>query len=461
MPIRWAWAAATSRPAYASHKLPAALEDVDNPHNFVLAALVEYGPLGAIALVGLLAWALIALSRPTKAPSPLWSAATCRRFDSSVARVSNPCPDTLVLFAVLFGVGLPIVRAFLQWPNYGDVVVNIVIAMLAPVLVLVLTLGRDRVAWPVNIGEGWVRRAIGCGLAGFLLASTIDFGMSNAGSATAFWTFAAIALAGKIAGGRGSGVGDRGKGDESTSAREREGATDERDNPIALSRSRALAPSSVFRLVAISIALVLLVQFTRVYLPVKSAETLMWRVARGDQSVVVEGPRYTSDFYDAAIASDPWEPEVPMFMAGRLLGGGERDRKRSLPSSTVQQANALYDLAHSRDPLDAGPMLGLGQTSLALAVSGREKDEAVARLNEAMAAAPFSVTVWRQCGESLLTAGLRPEAADAFAHALAIDDTIRRYDVKHAFHLSPAVRAKLQSQYADAKSPAPASQQAE
>lgn len=382
------------RTAYQQHKPAAALEDVDNPHNFALAALVEFGPLGAISLIGLLAWVFVTIARP----SPVGRAVLGPGAGASSApdAVQPPSGRSVAFFVLAICLGVAALRTFIQWPNRADLLTNLGIALLGPAVVAMLLLSRDRADWPTDVGEDWVRLAIGCGLAGFLLACTIDFGMSQAGSAVALWTLAAIAAASRPV--------------ESEAGPARRGAW------------------AIAGLVGLA-ATVFVVGW--VYRPVAEAECA---VARGQFAVPIlceDGEvRWGTDSLDPTL----WE----------RIADWEARTGRDLVGETT-----AFERAHALDPANPQYLLRLGQTLLsssddAMQTRGRQC------LLDAARRAPRSAAVWRQAGRLLLSSRFPEDAERLLAGALAIDDTTRRYDPKGLFALSPTERRNLEGEHAQA-----------
>jgi hypothetical protein len=424
------------RDAYMANKPPAALEDVDNAHNFALAALVEYGPLGALALVGLIGWIFAALVRVrNKTEETEVSGSNSPRLPVS------PSPGrSLVLSVALITAAAVLLRTWLLWPGYGSLLLNLILLIAVPMLLLalpmlVLLLSRDRLAWPDDVGEGWLGLAIGCGLGGFLLACTIDFGMSQPGCAIAFWSLAAVAVAGKL-----------------------QHAAD----PTAKKGRPAAVKRVIWAVAACLAATTTIVAFTSAYKPVRNSEQAMWRVATGQglrsATLYVKQPQpasadrgsagavFEDSLVDEVLSADRWDPAGPSFMASRLLAEAET----AGASAAIPQAVALFTEAHRRDPGDAWLALRLGDARLRLRQGGEEREATLRLMAAAADRLPHSVFAWRTYGESLLRAGRPALAADAFDHAKLADDTARLYDSKGLFTLSPGQLEHLQQRRAEA-----------
>ncbi|MDD4891500.1 MAG: O-antigen ligase family protein [Phycisphaerae bacterium] len=403
--------------AYQRHKPEAALEDVDNPHNFVLSALVEFGPLGAMAVVGLLAWVVASLVRQrckeASGIAALGTDAFSRRTEGPRDSRPDPrnvssFPRTLLFFVVVLPPVVAALRVVIQWPQ-ADPVSNAAIAILGPLILLMLLTSRDRIAWPDDLGEGWVQLAIGAGLAGFLLACTIDFGLIQAAPATAFWTLSAIALAGRL---------------------DREPKPTPQRKVYHAIAVVASAGSAAF-----------IVGWA--YVPVAAAEDAMRQVARGGWPA-------------GAVESDPLDPDVPEYMASALSArAGETSGRREIAD--------LYQQAWRRDLANA--FTSFRWVRAALDVPGcvvpwdggkiRRDDITEVIMQAALSRAPRSIPLWRGYGELLVRSDRYAEAANAFAHCLAIDDVIRRRDPKGHFRLSDSARKDLEERLAQARAHQP------
>ena len=413
--------------AYLAHELPAALEEVNDPHNFVLAAVAQYGPLGALGLVGLIGWVFWRLVKPTSEaaaflPPPLGEA---RGEGNSITAKRQAGLPALV--ALGFGVLLAAVRAWIQWPNYGDLPVNLAIAAIGPVIVLVLLLDRDELSLPdAGDGENWVRLAIGCGLVGFLLACTIDFGMSQSAPATAFWTLAAIAVAGKV------GIE---KMEEPTL------------NPPAKFQARPDVKTppgglgwGVVKLIGLVFLLPCFVGW--VYWPVAGNEFSMRYLASNRFEIDEEGGDEVL-FLHGCNTSDSQDPAFWEGFGDWWLNQG----------ASHYWAGEYFRKAHHLDPANPQYLLRWGESWLVpdSRFSSKER-ELISKecLITATRLAPNSLGILNQAGQAFSKAKMYREAADCFARAIQIDDTIRRYDVKRLFALSARARRELESLHREA-----------
>ncbi len=173
---------------YLRHRLPGAEEEVRNPHNVVVHALVEYGLPGGLAYLAILAAVLVLATRPRvqalpsiPPPGPLWR--------DPVLGASAAVLGLMLLWRLAMQ-DYP-ARAFgatLVWDN------------LLPAVGLAVGLGAawllSRPAGGPETGLGQAGRvALACGLGGFALHNLSDFALFQPGAAMVFWLAAGVVLA--------------------------------------------------------------------------------------------------------------------------------------------------------------------------------------------------------------------------------------------------------------------------
>lgn len=172
---------------YTHYKPAAALEAVNDPHNFVLSILTQYGPLG---LVGFLAMILAAL---WKGLSPE-SAKTAER-ERLVTR-----PAIVFAFAVsaVMLIVRPIILPLPDGVTHEEKQAGIVILYLVPVLVFLIGLLLTGFGQRLVKKTGRASLTGGILLAaviGFLIHNLMDFAIFEPGVLTAFWALAACLVA--------------------------------------------------------------------------------------------------------------------------------------------------------------------------------------------------------------------------------------------------------------------------
>ena len=211
MLVRWQYWASTVK-MYADHRLvgvgpgnfawfyphykpAAALESVSDPHNFPLALLAGYGPLG---LVGFLAMIFV----------PLWTVVFPKPVSASVGIERSPV--TLIKlaapFAVVISVALLVVRPMLLPVAAGATpeekgsaeiilyVMPVVVFVIGFLLLTVSLYGKGNTqhkTWNTNI----TMAALFCACSGCLIHSLIDFAIFEPGVFTAFCAVIACVVA--------------------------------------------------------------------------------------------------------------------------------------------------------------------------------------------------------------------------------------------------------------------------
>ena len=178
---------------YTHYKIPAALETVQNPHNWILSLLSQYGPLGLAAFA---AAALIVFFKalnhsltsdtefqegPRQPAGRLWIGALV--FSAAMLLVVRP-----VLVDVEF---------FYQKPDVAAAAY--LFLYFIPALVFVPAFILLRKAAAQDTGQTHNGRSLSiamvCGLVAVLIHNVIDFAIFEPGNWSVFWLFAAILIA--------------------------------------------------------------------------------------------------------------------------------------------------------------------------------------------------------------------------------------------------------------------------
>ena len=178
---------------YTHYKVPAALETVQNPHNWVLSLLSQCGPLGLAAFV---AAALIVFVKalnhslapntelqtlPQKSAGHLWIGLLM--FSSVMLLVVRP-----VLVDMEF---------FYQKPDVAAAAYLFLYFIPALVFVLAFVLLQKASAQDMadNCSSRGLSLALVCGLVAVLIHNLVDFAIFDPGNWSVFWLFAAILIA--------------------------------------------------------------------------------------------------------------------------------------------------------------------------------------------------------------------------------------------------------------------------
>jgi O-antigen ligase len=180
--------------SYFHYKPPSALEEVSDPHNFLLSTLTQYGPVGLVGLLAMIflpLWRVIAggpVSPSTQAQQPRWS----------IRKFAAP-------FAVIISVSLLLIRPIVIPIETGGMIgvtaavifYVVLILYVAPVVAFavgfwLLTANRGN---KENADLKYVRAALFCAVCGFIIHNLIDFAIFEPGAATAFWAIMACLIA--------------------------------------------------------------------------------------------------------------------------------------------------------------------------------------------------------------------------------------------------------------------------
>jgi O-antigen ligase len=175
---------------YTHYKIPAALETVQNPHNWILSLLSQYGPLGLAAFVAAVLIVFVkALNHsltsdtefqqgPRQAAGRLWI-------------------GVLVFSAAMLLVVRPLVvdvEFFYQQPDVAAAAYLFLYFIPALVFVLAFILLRKAAAQDTHNGRS-LSIALVCGLIAVLIHNLIDFAIFEPGNGSVFWLFAAVLIA--------------------------------------------------------------------------------------------------------------------------------------------------------------------------------------------------------------------------------------------------------------------------
>ncbi len=179
---------------YPHYKERAALETVSDPHNFILALLTQYGPLG---LAGFLTMILIPMCRAASAQSKSGHAETCA-VQPQYKKLALVVP--LVISLVLLIIRPLVMPAFAR-EAAAVMIYAIFILYVAPVVTFALGFwlltAHEKVSTQAN---RYLTSILFCAIIGFLTHNLIDFAVFEPGVYTAFWVITACLIASHLAG---------------------------------------------------------------------------------------------------------------------------------------------------------------------------------------------------------------------------------------------------------------------
>lgn len=176
--------------SYPRYKIASALETVSDPHNFLLAFLTQYGPLG---LAGFIVMVL----------APLWSA-TSSGLSTLAEKVNRPKDTSTRVWAasgIAVSLTLLFVRPAIVEAAFGDDPAVIIYAVftlyVAPVVAFAVGfwLVTARMQADETGAAGVLSAVLFCAIVGFLLHNLIDFAIFEPGILTTFWALMACLTA--------------------------------------------------------------------------------------------------------------------------------------------------------------------------------------------------------------------------------------------------------------------------
>ncbi len=158
--------------AYLRHRLPEAAESTKSPHNLIMDAATQYGPIGAAVYLAILVWMFVAATgrRPTTIATSTGTNRQAIRWCVFLFLVVG------ITRAVWLGSINPAVLAVDAVPAAGIFTVCLLAAMWAG-----SAMGDD------FISDRYVRIAVVCGLAGFILHNLVTYTLWMPATATVFW----------------------------------------------------------------------------------------------------------------------------------------------------------------------------------------------------------------------------------------------------------------------------------
>ena len=185
---------------YPAYKLPEAVEEVANPHNPIVQMFTETGLFGGLSLIACLAGILVMATSPA-----------VRSGTAVVAGYKDKLRVRPLLWLLLLALGAFGLRTAVN-PE-GSMLLRVLsgaatsedgplllLGLIAPLVAwitgfLIVICDSDDLSGKNLPATPFLRIAIICGLAGFLLHNQITFALLDSGGGTLFWVFAAFAVA--------------------------------------------------------------------------------------------------------------------------------------------------------------------------------------------------------------------------------------------------------------------------
>ncbi|MHC4646570.1 MAG: O-antigen ligase family protein [Planctomycetota bacterium] len=375
---------------YPHYKDRAALETVSDPHNFILALLTQYGPLG---LAGFLTMILIPMWRAVFSQSEycqdrIWSMGP---HDRKMAIVL-PIVISLVLLIIR-----PMVMPALPREAAGVMIYAIFILYAAPVVTFALgfwLLMANEIT-PIRTGSH-VTAILLCAIIGLLAHNLIDFAIFEPGVYTAFWVIAACMIA----------------SDLTRQARPRILPTPPRFAEVLVTLAALLSVWAYF-----SFALIPAVRTTAA-------------IEQARQAFFYGSFEQAHELLDRAADDDPLEPAA-LEMNGRLYLQQYKEM-RETELGLLEKAAACFLAAIERNEADFKNFELLTEAYLLHAERSNPQEKA-AWLNKAFESATAAAELYGGCGRLRVELGRIAEQLDKtelaghqYEEAVRIEDSYRR-----------------------------------
>ncbi|MDO8302730.1 MAG: O-antigen ligase family protein, partial [Sedimentisphaerales bacterium] len=392
---------------YPTYKIPAALETVKDPHNFVLSILTQYGPLG---LVGFLAALLVPLGRMIFSKG----GGNERQQDGLVFK------KIAISFLLFTAVTLLAIRPLVQPSEFGDTitVMMVVIGVLyiAPAAIFAATFFFLSINEKKTHFDRTTQAVLFCAIAGVLAHNCVDFAIFEPGVYTTLWVLVAIVAAIDFNEGR---------------------RRDYHLRPLQVPASLAVA-AGFAALWAYTVFCVLPVVKSSIKTSA-AAEMMQNAVAYSDNASMI--PReasadimqgifdYTNRRLYVATGDDPLSPDAPSVSARMCLEfyriGGQKDEK------LLAWAQNRLLVAIRRDPADFKNYERLAEVFRLLAdkVPAAQQtatlEQASVAISEAIARYPGSERLRMEAGRIAERLGENDEAVAQYRKAVEIEDSYR------------------------------------
>jgi O-antigen ligase len=167
---------------YPRYKIPAALETVADPHNFVLSILTQYGPVGLVGFLAMLAVGLwkVVFAAPR---GPLPSLENISRLHKTLAALvfAGVCAAMLVVRPMILKIPE---GASAQEKQAASVILYVVPTIIFAAGVVFFVFGQIR---GTKSDSSVIIGALFCGIVGVLLHNLIDFAIFEPGVLTTLW----------------------------------------------------------------------------------------------------------------------------------------------------------------------------------------------------------------------------------------------------------------------------------
>lgn len=394
---------------YFRYKVPAASETIQDPHNWVLSLLCQYGPLGLIAFAAAIWGSLCLCGRDAAAISNTagrdsrrlagWILATA----TALLLIVRPLlVDTEFLF-----------REEAKSAAYAYVLLYLVpAAVFAGVLFLLHKASAGIHDDESQPGRG-TRTAIMCGIIALLVHNLIDFAIFEPGVWGWLWLLIAL-LAADV------------------------------HNDSAMPSVKIFTPGQRFAAVFVILAAAICYLYAAVIMPAR-AQWLLNQAMRSDFGRMEK--------LRQSVAADPLAPDAAFTIGGMIA---EAVRQSDQPNKQLlQEALTFADMARRRDPANFKPYRLRGEICLQMASAGSLKTEwqsqALEACEQALERYPGSDRLHFEAAQIAESLGQDEKALNHFRKAIEIEDAFRtQFQVMYPDEKRPISRIG-QSNYQEAK----------
>jgi O-antigen ligase/tetratricopeptide (TPR) repeat protein len=385
-------------PHYLRDRLPAAAEEIRDPHNFIIRFFVELGLIGGLLLLAWLIRLWREMTRPITPPPP---AARIGKTTSRAA-VGILCGIAALSMAINIIAGMD----FSQDPSFISLEIMKRCLYLCALAIGALLVGLRSLQDPRSDDRPapWILYALLISLALFLLHNLIEFSLFEPGPLCLFAFLAGSAL----------GV---------------------RQPVLPTRRSRAPAALALITVAALWITALIFL-----WLPVSQAES---SAEAGDEALRTAHYDIAAADYSQAFTRLPLNADYA-FRAGRALqieadamqAAGQQSK---IPASLRLQIRAFYTTAISHDPSSISPHL----RRAALALQVLDADQVIADFNRALELNPNEVSIRLDYAKALEQLRLPQQAAEQLQLALFFNHMLDPAEPKR---LTPAQIQAIQKE---------------
>jgi hypothetical protein len=373
---------------YPRYKSPESLETIQDPHNFVLSVLAQYGPLGLLGFLLAIGWPIIR-DRYRSRASPPQSDPDAQPASPLAMILAGVCLCAVLLVIRPFFVAAEVVEGEQQWFMY--IYLYLTPAIVFACALLIVGAAIYRIGPSASSSEA-ATVILDCGIVAVLIANLVDFAIFEPGIWTALWVLLACRVA-----------------------------------------MRPAPPQVICSTIPIRVAMVaaLVVVFRGggewIFKPVIPSGQFVQEAMRNSN------PKISLQWLEAAVSKDPLNPDLP-----RLLGNARLQFSAESDQVMVRKAIAAFEYSAKRNPASfkAYERLSRAYEQLARSQTG---DARTQTLLLAMASADKTLECYPACDRGLL---LRAQLAEQ----LGRNDLALR-DYRHAVQIEDAYRVQFRTMY--------------